>query len=535
MLFNSVEQLNDEQKHVYNTALVQMSNPANQQLIMFISGESGTGKSKLARIMSRGAEFLFNSYKEHEEKGLFGPVLRTAPTGSGAFRIGGFVWRHVLEKTAQYYPKVLTPIVIDRLQSRLKGIKVFVLDELNLVSLEDLYEINHRLCTATGDFSKPFGGLHVLMFGDLYQMRAITGTPIVKVVDCCMSNSRAMQGRLLFTDVMTHYACLTVNHRVSGVLGPLADFVRAARLGVVSQLALEQMNTRVVESLDVAMRNAHPKAMWICDSYNRVDHINQSFLDKLGSELGKQVIRLVAYHRPASCVVKSGYLDLSTKDRLRCINGGSRLDRSDSRPLLAPLVIKICVGSRVRLTANLLPSIGLYNGAMGTVMGLVYKGAGQNTSLLQTCHSDDEQELPIVLVRIDGNDNSFPCSCIRAVSRVVPIVPIASPQRIDVEGRRFIRYQVPIALAHARTTHALSGYTANHGIVGDVGGAFFAGQYVALSRTTSVEQMQLLAPLKQAHFTGHPDFRHSVDVEYSRLSLLFSAKTLGRLHTAEHE
>jgi hypothetical protein len=32
-------------------------------------------------------------------------------------------------------------------------------------------------------------------------------------------------------------------------------------LGVVSQLALEQMNTKVVEKLDVAMGNAHPKAM----------------------------------------------------------------------------------------------------------------------------------------------------------------------------------------------------------------------------------------------------------------------------------
>jgi hypothetical protein len=58
---------------------------------------------------------------------------------------------------------------------------------------------------------------------------------------------------------------------------------------------------------------------------------------------------------------------------------------------------------------------------------------------------------------------------------------------------------------------------------------------MALSRTTSVEQLQLLAPLKQAHFTGHPDFRHSVDVEYSRLSSSFSAKTLGRFHTVEHE
>lgn len=528
-MFNSVELLDVDQRKAYTVAMNCMRDPEKTQLIMFISGASGTGKSRLAQVIAQGAQLMFNTCKEHEFcKKSFGPVVCTAPTGFGAFRIGGFVWHSILEKTCGFFPKTLSPRAVERLQDRFEGVQVFVLDELNLVSLEDLYEINFRLCTAVGDFSKPFGGLHIVMVGDFYQMKTVSGTPIVRT-DCGMSNSRAMQGRDLFTDEMTHYVSLTVNHRLSGLLGPLAAFVRAARLGEVSQLDLEQMNTRVVQNLDNAMRNAHPKAVWISDSHVRVDHYNNAFLQRMEHDLGKSVIRLVAIHRPSHLTMRcrSAFIDMVTKDRLFSINGGSA--GGLRTPLIAPLIIDVCVGSRVRLTCNILPSAGLFSGAMGTVVGLVYRGGGQNPYILSSHLSDGDHELPIVLMRMDGDDDKFPCSCVHAVSRVVPIQPIASPQKLMVDGKRFTRFQIPIALAHARTAHSLSGYTAPHGIVSDVRGAFFAGQYVALSRTTTKEQLQLMAPLEMSHFTGHPDFRHCVNAEYKRLDSAFAPDSLRRL------
>jgi hypothetical protein len=382
--------------------------------------------------------------------------------------------------------------------------------------LEDLFEISNRLSAAKGDFTKPFGGLHVVMSGDFFQIRTPIGTPILKT-DFAMSNTRAMKGRAIFKDSMTHYVCLT--YQASGLLGPLAEFVRTARLGNVSRHALEEMNSRVNHDMDLAMRKAHPKALWVSDNLVRVDHINHCFLRMMEHELGKRVIRLLAFHFSSK---HPRYIDIPTQHRLLSIHGGIAHNMS-------PLIIDICVGSRVRLTANVFASIGLYVGAMGTVVGFVYKGEGQKPSLLKSCLAEADHELPVVLVRMDGDDDSFPCSCVSSVSRVVPITPLPSPQRIEVDGRRFIRFQVPLALAHARASRALSGYSVPHGIVNDVhDGKFFGGQYVALSRAFSAEKIQLLAPLQPTQFTSHPDFRLAVHAEYCRLNSTFSCDTLTR-------
>jgi hypothetical protein len=511
--------LNEEQTKAYKVALNHMSDPKQGQLVMFISGESCSGKSQLINVIAQGADLLFNSYKDNEEKRRIGPSLKTAPTGVGAFNIGGEVWMNILEKNLQYHPKALTPRVIEKLQSRLAGVKVFLLDQLNLLSLEDLFEISNRLSAATGDYTKPFGGLHIVMSGDFFQVRTLTGTPILKT-DFAMSNTRAMRGRAIFKDSMTHYVCLT--YRAGGLLGPLAEFVRAARLGSVSRHTLEEMNNRVIHDMDLAMRKAHPKALWVSDNLVRVDHINHCFLRMMEHELDKRVIRLLASHFSSKQQDRPRYIDIPTQHRLLSIHGGITHN-------LAPLIVDMCVGSRVKLNANLFPSIGLYCGAMGTVVGFVYQGEGQKPSILRSCLAEADHELPVVLVRMDGDDDAFPCSCVSSVSRVVPITPLPSPNKIEVDGRRFIRFQVPLALAHARASRALSGYSIPHGIVSDVhDGKFFGGQYVALSRASSAEKIQLLAPLQLTQFTNHPDFRLAVHAEYSRLKSTFSSDTLTR-------
>jgi hypothetical protein len=522
-LYQSICQLDADQLKTYNVLMKCLNEPKKRQIVMFISGESGTGKSRLARVIAEGAQYLFDKPIESINE-QYGPVMCTAPSAHGAFKIGGFVWQHLLLKTLRYYPKELSPAVIKQLQDRFQGVEMFILDDLSMVSLEDLYEIHFRLCTATGDFTHPFGGLHVVLLGDFYQLKTVTGTPIVRT-DYGMANSRALQGRALFKDEMTHYGCLTHNHRANGLSRPLAAFISAARLGEVSPLALEELNAKVVdESMNDTLLSAHPKTMWITDSHVKVNQINKLFLENKQDQ-GAEMIRLVAHHT-SSIGSGSGYLDMATRNSLYSINGGLNNDGC-RRPFIAPLVIDICIGSRIRLTANIMPRAGLFHGAMGTVVGVVYRGDGQKTSLL-SCLTNGEHELPIVLVRMDGYDDRYHPSCSHTLSRVVPIVPIASPQRIALDGRRFTRYQVPIALAHARTAFALCGYSPPHGIVSDVSGAFFGSQYVALSCIASDRELKLLAPLKMSYFDGHLDYRQFVNAEYNRLITAFDLHTLRR-------
>ena len=189
------------------------------------------------------------------------------------------------------------------------------------------------------------------------------------------------------------------------------------------------------------------------------------------------------------------------------------------------------IGTRVRLTRNLCVQMGLFNGAMGTIYGFVYLGDGPTeenrmpTNFASLEYS--ERELPIILVRMDGEDDpdhptdttksTFRYSCSKKVTRLVPISPQPGQGCIKNDYKRL---QYPLLPAHARTAHSLQGYTAHHGVVVHTGSTFFAGDYVAISRAKQLNQVWLLSPVLPPYVTSHPDFRLKIDREYERLSAL---------------
>lgn len=136
---------------------------------------------------------------------------------------------------------------------------------------------------------------------------------------------------------------------------------------------------------------------------------------------------------------------------------------------------------------------GLFNGAMRTVYGFVYAGSGPTTAqeYLPTVFSnleDYQREVPIVLVQMDGTDDSFLCSCSSTVKRLVPITA-ACGAKIKSD---YHHMQLPLLPAHARTAHSVQGFTAHDGVIVDIGSMFFAGDYVAISRATDIDKVMLL-------------------------------------------
>jgi len=78
-------------------------------------------------------------------------VLVTAPTGGSAYNIEGSTWHSKLSSNPN---KIFTAeTIIDSshvasLQSNLRGVRLYILDELSLVSAANLYEIHIKLQTA---------------------------------------------------------------------------------------------------------------------------------------------------------------------------------------------------------------------------------------------------------------------------------------------------------------------------------------------------------------------------------------------------
>ena len=147
---------------------------------------------------------------------------------------------------------------------------------------------------------------------------------------------------------------------------------------------------------------------------------------------------------------------------------------------------------------------------MGTIKGFVYSGDGPLTSQLPLDFSilnETEREMPILLVQIDGDDDSdeFPYSCSKLIKRLIPVIPIEG--RCNIKNN-YKRWQYPLLVAHARTGHSVQGFTARYGVVVDLGSQCFAGDYVAISRATCLEHVLLLRTATFLHFTSHPEYRY---------------------------
>ena len=61
---------------------------------MFVSGEGGTGKTFLINQMADSAKLHYGN-----QKGIYGSVVRKAPTGSAAKLLEGFTWQAVYGKS----------------------------------------------------------------------------------------------------------------------------------------------------------------------------------------------------------------------------------------------------------------------------------------------------------------------------------------------------------------------------------------------------------------------------------------------------
>jgi hypothetical protein len=182
------------------------------------------------------------------------------------------------------------------------------------------------------------------------------------------------------------------------------------------------------------------------------------------------------------------------------------------------------VGSRVACTFNFAPGLGLYQGALGTVVGFGFRDSKPPPAGIQFqsdyINGDDGnmRELPIVFVQMDHlGDSKGSLSCDPKRPRVVPFVALPSRSKLR---RKYHRYQVPLVAAHCRTIHKAQGLTAKHGIVLEPSrGKPFAMslEYVAISRACCIEDVILLEPLRRDHITWHGGQRRSIVREYRRL------------------
>lgn len=126
---------------------------ANEKLI-FVTGGAGTGKSTFIKWV---------------EGQYAGNIAVAAPTGIAALTVSGIT----IHRLCRFPPAWIVDedIKLDR-KSIISKIDILILDEISMVNANLLDAID-KYCKLNRDSKKPFGGLTIIMVGDLFQLPPI--------------------------------------------------------------------------------------------------------------------------------------------------------------------------------------------------------------------------------------------------------------------------------------------------------------------------------------------------------------------------
>ena len=546
--------LNPLQKHAYEIANNKLLNfnKNGTSLFMFISGEGGTGKSHLIKCLSLSMQLSVG-----KTIGSWGPLAIMAPTGTAAHNVNGHTWQSMLGKSRADNDirgggmVKMPPEATKNIRKNSEGCIGLLLDEASLLSEEDIDQINQR-CQIARENKLLFGGLHVILFGDFHQMQSVKGTDLAKIPFGAFNmatNNPACRGFRVWRQ-LNAYVELKTNVRAAtiggGQLSPLAFFNQHARLADFSDpRVLATINTRVGKNLSSILSEIDDdktQIVYICSTHAKIAAVNKLFLER-AIKKGITIHRIIAQHNPTKSNVPTPTTQIL--NMLYNIEGGPGSRKNHEGSCSLPSYLDMFVGQRVRVDRNLSVPLGITNGAMGDVVGFVYSGdipayilnkqpPPTNFSKL----TENERKPPIVLVRLDHPpDYKAPYTCVGDPNymNVFPFSLVSGhctsiPSSNDKGGAgggknrmedRYSRKQVPLLVAHGRTTHSTQGMTFFYKVIVDPDNQFYAGVYVSISRATDINNVHLISPLTTHHFQKNEDFRNIVNEEYKRLRILF--------------
>ena len=179
--FALLKSLNQKQQEIH-THIVHQVKEGMSQVLVALHGGAGTGKSTVIKAISEGTQRILRQEAGSDFTGR--RVLLVAPTGKAAYNIKGQTIHRAFyipaDQKMEYKP--LRWESLSRIQNTFRHIKIIIVDEFSMVGGRLLRFMHLRLQEVCGN-QLPFGGMNVLMCGDLYQLKPVRDCWIFEDID----------------------------------------------------------------------------------------------------------------------------------------------------------------------------------------------------------------------------------------------------------------------------------------------------------------------------------------------------------------
>ena len=392
---------------------------------VFLTGKAGTGKTTFLR------EVVASSSKR---------VVVVAPTGIAAINAGGVTIHSFFQLPLHpYIPgvKIESKFAFSKeKRSIIKTIDVLIIDEISMVR-SDLLDAVDSVLRRFRDRTRPFGGVQLLMIGDLQQL-----TPVVTDEEA---------------ELLSHY--YTTPYFFGSHALEKTDYVTIE----LKQIYRQQDESFV--SILNEVRSGRP-------SQQAINSLNERYIPSFAPDPDEGYIRLTTHNNTANAYNQQ-QLDQIDDLLYRFDAEISGNFPEYSYPTEVQLELK--KGAQVMFVKNDPSSEKrYYNGKIGHVVEIV------DDIILVQCPGDDE---PVVVEQLEWENCKY--------------VINEQTQEMETEVQGVFR-QYPLRLAWAITIHKSQGLTFDKAII-DAAASFASGQvYVALSRCRTLEGMVLATPLRQS-------------------------------------
>ncbi|GFT88064.1 ATP-dependent DNA helicase PIF1 [Nephila pilipes] len=416
----------------------------SSRFLIFVTGGAGVGKT-----------FTFNTLKEKVNRIYKKNVVKVAAlTGVAAILVGGSTLHSMFKlpferdgKSEHMGP--LTGVYLEVLSNRWRDIKFLFIDEISMVPYKMLYNIDTRLRQLKNNLDEPFGGINVIVFGDLMQLPPVRGLQVFQ-----KPNSQLLSLHLwrLFGLVE-----LTQNMRQQGDTS-FVDLLNALRVGKMEAKHFDILISKKLNVADLEGDFALPKAIRIYPTNKMVDELNHLVVTHYRNQ-GAQIFKIKAQD------------ELLDRDPRNNTNMDKLVPKDINKTGGIPHELEIFVGVRVMLRYNVLVEGGLVNGVMGVITQIFWPNYRRDQM-----YDNDIPDLQIEFDRI-------------GIHRLTPIaVKFPAVKNKGTIERRML----PIVLCWACTVHKMQGCTVDKAVINLGSNLFADGQaYVALSRLRSLDGLRI--------------------------------------------
>ena len=305
---------------------------------MIIHGGAGVGKSQTIRAISLHAEKLLRRSGENPN---YPRVLLCAPTGRAASLINGVTIHSAFNFNFGNEYRALGDKQLAEFRENLKHLKILIVDEMSLLGADMLYKIHKRLSEEIFQNKELFGGISVLLVGDLLQIPPVNAVFIFK-------KPRSSHFAALYqaNPIWTSFEPMILkhNHR-QGEGGEWANTLNRFREGIVLPEDEEVLRKRIVPEDSIGA-----DSLLICYKNDKANDHNENMIKTQNSP----AITIYADKRqPRGCQAT--------------ITGHGTIDSTRFMDILT-----IKMGARCTMIYNVNTIDDLVNGAAGTIMGLEY-------------------------------------------------------------------------------------------------------------------------------------------------------------------